>query len=178
MLDRYQNYLIRDWQPDDRMAAAEVIKNALAEYGLGWEPDGADRDVIDVEQYYLFRGGEFWVIEDNGTIIGTSAYYPCLIESSITNDCNNKVVEIRKMYLHPKTRGQGLGQYLLMRLERSIFDRGYREIRIETVSVLTAAVKLYESSGYLRVENVETARCDRAYVKFGVAGSGYDLQIE
>ncbi len=162
MLDRYQNYLIRDWQPDDRIAAAAVIKNALAEYGLGWEPDGADQDVIDVEQYYLARGGEFWVIEDNGTIIGTSAYYPCIFEEN----CDVKAVEIRKMYLHLKTRGQGLGKYLLGQLERSIFDRGYREIRIETASVLTAAVKLYESSGYRSIPDVETSRCDRAYVKF------------
>jgi putative acetyltransferase len=161
MLDRYQNYLIRDWQPDDRIAAAEVIKNALAEYGLGWEPDGADRDVIDVEQYYLARGGEFWVIEDNGTIIGTSAYYPYIVEEN----CDVKAVEIRKMYLHSKVRGQGLGKYLLGQLERSIFDRGYREIRIETASVLVAAVKLYESSGYRSIPDVETSRCDRAYVK-------------
>jgi putative acetyltransferase len=112
MLDRYQNYIIRDWQPDDRIAAAEVIKNALAEYGLGWESDGADRDVIDVEQYYLARGGEFWVIEDNCTIVGTSAYYPCIVASSELENCGNKAVEIRKMYLHPKTRGRGLGKYL------------------------------------------------------------------
>jgi putative acetyltransferase len=32
--------------------------------------------------------------------------------------------------------------------------------------VLTAAVKLYESNGYLPVTNVETSRCDRAYAKF------------
>jgi putative acetyltransferase len=166
MLDRYQNYLIRDWQPDDRIAAAAVIKNALAEYGLGWEPDGADRDVIAVEQYYLAGGGEFWVIEDDGTIMGTSAYYPCIVGSSALENRDSKAVEIRKMYLHPKTRGQGLGKYLLGQLERSIFDRGYREIRIETASVLTAAVKLYESSGYRSIPDVETSRCDRAYVKF------------
>jgi putative acetyltransferase len=148
------------------MAAAEVIKQALAEYGLGWEPDGADRDVIKIEQYYLACGGEFWVIEDNDTIVGTSAYYPCIAASSELENCDSKAVEIRKMYLHSKTRGQGLGKYLLGQLERSIFDRGYREIRIETASVLVAAVKLYESSGYLPVTEVETSRCDRAYVKF------------
>ena len=166
MLDRYQNYLIRDWQPDDRIAAAEVIKNALAEYGLGWEPEGADRDVLAVEEYYLDRGGAFWVIEDNGIIIGTSAYYPCIVGSSEPDNMGKKAVEIRKMYLQSNVRGQGLGKYLLGQLEKSIVDRGYREIRIETASVLTAAVKLYESHGYVPVTDVETARCDRAYVKF------------
>jgi putative acetyltransferase len=173
MFDRYQNYIIRSWQPEDRLAAANVIEKALAEYGLGWEPDGADRDVIDVEQYYLVRGasptenrgGEFWVIEEDGNIIGTSAYYPCLFEANQLENRGEKAVEIRKMYLDAKVRGQGLGKYLLGKLEQAIFDRGYREIRIETASVLTAAVKLYESNGYQPVTDVETARCDRAYVK-------------
>ena len=49
--------------------------------------------------------------------------------------------------------------------EQAIVDRGYREIRIETASILTAAVKLYESNGYQPISEVETARCDRAYVK-------------
>jgi putative acetyltransferase len=31
--------------------------------------------------------------------------------------------------------------------------------------VLVAAVKLYESSGYRSIPDVETSRCDRAYVK-------------
>jgi len=36
----------------------------------------------------------------------------------------------------------------------------------ETASVLIEAVKLYESSGYQAATGVETARCDRVYVKF------------
>jgi putative acetyltransferase len=165
MFKQYQNYIIRSWQPQDRLAAAKVIESALAEYGLGWEPTGADRDVIDVEAYYLDRDGEFWVIEAQGNIIGTSAYYPCLVGSSPPQNRGKQAVEIRKMYLNPQARGQGLGKYLLSQLEQTIIARGYREIRIETASVLTAAVKLYESHGYQPVTEVETTRCDRAYIK-------------
>ena len=158
MHEQYRNYTIRSWQPDDRQAAADAIKNALAEYGLGWEPDGADRDVLEVEDYYLTRGGEFWVIETEGEIIGTGAYYPYPHRGE-------KAVEIRKMYLSPIARGQGLGKYLLGELERSIIACGYQEIWIETASVLTAAVKLYEANGYQSATGVETLRCDRVYVK-------------
>ncbi|WP_373539184.1 GNAT family N-acetyltransferase [Chamaesiphon sp.] len=165
MFKQYRNYTIRSWQPADRLAAAQVIENALAEYGLGWEPDGADRDVLAVEEYYLDRGGEFWVIEAQGEIIGTSAYYPCAIGSSTPTRRSEKAVEIRKMYLTSKTRGKGLGNYLLGALEQAIAQRGYCEIRIETASILTAAVKLYESHGYQPISDVETARCDRAYIK-------------
>jgi putative acetyltransferase len=158
MIGQYENYTIRSWQPDDRQAAADVIKNALAEYGLGWEPDGADRDVLLVEEYYLTQCGEFWVIEDRGEIVGTSAYYPYPHRGE-------KAVEIRKMYLSHQARGQGLGKYLLGELERSILAHGYHEIWIETASVLTTAVKLYEANGYQPATGVETARCDRIYVK-------------
>ncbi len=159
MFEQYEKYTIRSWQPDDRQAAADVIQNALAEYGLGWEPDGADRDVLKIEEYYLARGGEFWVVEHEGEIIGTSAYYP-------DPHRGEKAVEIRKMYLSPKARGQGLGRHLLGELERSILTHGYHEIWIETASVLTAAVKLYEANGYQPATGVETARCDRVYIKY------------
>ena len=165
MLEQYGDYTIRSWQPDDRQAAAAVIRNALAEYGLGWEPDGADRDVLEIEEYYLLRGGEFWIVAACGEIVGTSAYYPCLSGAAEPGNRGENAVEIRKMYLTPKARGQGLGRYLLGELERSILARGYQEIWIETASVLTAAVKLYEANGYQSATGVATLRCDRVYVK-------------
>lgn len=154
---KYQDYVIRKWQTADRDPAAAVIRNSLAEYGLGWEPGGADRDVLEVAECYLDRGGEFWIVEAGDKIIGTSAYYPC--------DRGERAVEIRKMYLLPSARGQGLGQYLLTELERAIAIAGYTEIWIETASILTAAVRLYERNGYRSATGIETPRCDRVYVK-------------
>ncbi len=76
------------------------------------------------------------------------------------------------MYLSTQARGQGLGKYLLEELERSILAHGYQEIWIETASVLTAAVKLYEANGYQPATGVETARCDRVYRKDLHSSSG------
>ena len=72
----YREFVIRSWEPCDRTAAAEVIRSVLAEYGLGWEPEGADRDVLEVEACYQLVGGEFWVVELQNHIVGTAAYYP------------------------------------------------------------------------------------------------------
>jgi putative acetyltransferase len=150
-------FLIRDWQPTDRQAAADVIATVLAEYGLGWEPDGADQDVLMVEEAYLQVGGVFWVVELAGEIVGTAAFYPI--------ERGQNSVEIRKMYLRSSVRGEGLGRWLLTQLEATIDDRGYQEIWIETASVLKEAVTLYERSGYQPTIGVETLRCDRIYVK-------------
>lgn len=157
MRDYYQDFSIRDWQQSDRAAAADVISSVLTEYGLGWEPTGADRDVLEVEKFYLTAGGEFWIIERQGQLVGTGGYYPI--------NRGEKAVEIRKMYLLPTVRGLGLGRFLLAKLERAIAVRGFQQIWIETASVLVEAIKLYESSDYQPTEGVETARCDRVYVK-------------
>jgi putative acetyltransferase len=148
---------LRPWQPDDREAAAAVIGGVLAEYGLGWEPEGADRDVIEVEACYGDRGGEFWVIEAEGAIVGTGAFYPI--------DRHPDACEIRKMYLDQTVRGRGLGRFLLQWLEQRAVTRGFREAWIETASVLVEAVQLYEAAGYQPSTGVETARCDRVYCK-------------
>jgi putative acetyltransferase len=157
MHTRFKDYLIRDWEPCDRHAAATVIATVLTEYGLGWDPEGADRDVLAVEACYLDAKGAFWVLEQKGTIVGTGAYYP------IRRGIN--AVEIRKMYLLPSARGHGLGLFLLQQLEAAIIAQAYQQIWIETASVLAEAVQLYERNGYSPATGVETARCDRIYVK-------------
>jgi putative acetyltransferase len=154
----FKDYLIRGWETRDRTAAAEVIHQVLTEYGLGWEPDGADRDVLEVEACYIETGGEFWVVEADGQVVATGAYFPI--------KRGEQAAEIRKMYLLPRVRGQGLGSFLLGQLESAIAARSYRQIWIETASVLKEAVQLYEKNGYIPATGVETSRCDRVYVKY------------
>ncbi|NEQ39746.1 MAG: GNAT family N-acetyltransferase [Okeania sp. SIO3I5] len=153
----YREFLIRNWQPNDRQIAADIIGSVLAEYNLNWEPKGADRDVLEIEKFYQNIGGEFWVIEKPGKIVGTAAYYPI--------QRGNKAVEIRKMYLLPEIRGKGLGKFLLKELEKRIAECQFQEIWIETATVLQEAVKLYENNGYQLTTGVETQRCDRVYKK-------------
>ena len=157
MNQRYQTFLIRDWEKSDRDAAAGVIKAVLKEYGLPWQPELADRDAIEVESAYIEVGGEFWVVEEDGVIVGTAAYQP------IARGQN--AVEIRKMYLLPEVRGRGLGVFLLKQLEQAIAAKQYREIWLETVTILKDAVRLYERNGYQLASGVETARCDLVYLK-------------
>jgi putative acetyltransferase len=154
---QYRDFLIRSWEADDRLVAAQLIGSILAEYGLTWEPEGADRDVLQVEQCYQAVGGEFWVVEQQQQIVGTAAYYPI--------SRGEKAVEIRKMYLASACRGQGLGKFLLHQLEQTIAAKGFQQIWVETASVLKEAVQLYERNGYQPTTGVETARCDRVYVK-------------
>lgn len=154
----YKHFLIRDWHPCDRNKVSQLIAVVLEEYGLSFEPNGADLDVIEIEQFYQNAGGKFWVVELNNTIVGTGGYYPI--------HRGDHAVEIRKMYLLPSVRGQGLGTYLLQALEQDIITQGYQQIWIETATCLTEAIQLYEKYNYQQSIGVETPRCDRVYVKY------------
>ncbi len=157
MKRQYRDFLIRSWEESDRHLAAEIIGSVLAEYGLRWEPLGADEDVLKIEEFYQNQGGEFWVVERQSKLVATAAYYPI--------KRGNNAVEIRKMYLLPEVRGQGLGTFLLKELEKRIAEGGFNQIWIETATVLKEAVILYEKNGYQPAFGVETKRCDLVYVK-------------
>lgn len=147
-------YHVRPWQSRDRQPVAFLINQVLTEHGLGWDPIGADIDVIEVEKYY--EQGQFWILEYADSLVGTGAYYAR----------SPQMVEIRKMYFVPSIRGLGLGSLLLTALEQDAYQRGYEEAWVETSTLLPRAIRLYEGAGYERVlESPEVARCDRVYRK-------------
>lgn len=156
---------IRPWEPRDRDICAKIIQEVLTEYGLAWEPETSDRDVVEVEKYYWQAGGEFWVVEKQKTVVGTGGYYPIFRGEKQAFRLHSTQAEIRKMYLLPSVRGCGIGKFLLQQLEAAIAAKGFQRIWVETASVLTEAVKLYEKYGYQPATDVETPRCDRVYVK-------------
>jgi putative acetyltransferase len=161
MDSHFAQFRIRDWQPQDRESVAALISKVLAEFGLGLQPEEADRDALEVERCYLHKGGEFWVVEltdQPGQLVGTAAYYP--------SHRGTQAAEVRKMYLLPEVRGQGLGTYLLTQLEQQIRAQGFTEIWLETLSSMQAATQLYNRFRYQQSREVETKRCDRAYLKY------------
>ncbi len=56
--------------------------------------------------------------------------------------------EIKRMWVSPSVRGQGLARALLAHLESLIVEAGRTESLLDTNSSLTSAVALYTSSGY------------------------------
>jgi GNAT superfamily N-acetyltransferase len=61
--------------------------------------------------------------------------------------------EFKRMYVAPPARGRGLGRLLLEELERRARGLGYRKARLDTDHRQAAAVRLYESAGYLPITN-------------------------
>ena len=59
--------------------------------------------------------------------------------------------ELKRMYVAPSVRGQGIGRALVEALEREARLLGVTRIVLETGTRLTPAIKLYEALGYVRI---------------------------
>ena len=61
------------------------------------------------------------------------------------------VAEVKRMWVSPELRGRGIGRLLLDALEAAARELGAEEGRLDTNGMLTAAIGLYESAGWVRV---------------------------
>jgi GNAT superfamily N-acetyltransferase len=59
--------------------------------------------------------------------------------------------EIKRMWVSPEHRRQGLGLVVLRALEGAGRRLGYRRLRLETGEPQQAAIALYEAAGYTRI---------------------------
>lgn len=124
----------------DGPAIRGLVFPIMEGFGLGPDPEGADRDLTDVEASYFAVGGWLELVYADNKLVGTVGMLPV----------GEQVIELRKMYLHADMRGRGLGKVLLARSIDKARQAGYREIVLETATVLEAAIGLYRGFGFTR----------------------------
>ncbi len=59
--------------------------------------------------------------------------------------------ELKRMWVSPAVRGQGVGRRLLDELERRAAEHGSRVVQLETNRALTEAIAMYRAAGYREV---------------------------
>jgi GNAT superfamily N-acetyltransferase len=62
------------------------------------------------------------------------------------------VAEIKRMWVEPGHRGLGIGKRMLSELEDHAARLGYDIVRLDTNTVLTEAIAMYVSAGYVEIE--------------------------
>jgi GNAT superfamily N-acetyltransferase len=73
---------------------------------------------------------------------------PGSLVGAVTLATRKQTPVIHWMMVDPDWRGHGIGQLLLRQLERTAWDKGVREIRLETHHNWHRAVQLYTKLGY------------------------------
>jgi putative acetyltransferase len=149
-------FSIRVATNDDTPAIRAVLLCVRSEYGVLGEIGADDADLDDLELNYFRDGGCFEVVEDTAKrVLGCAGLLPL-------NPCR---AELCKMYLEKSARGLGLGRRLLGDVLAAARRSAFREVWLETNSVLTEAITLYKKNGFELVNSDHLLpRCDVAYL--------------
>jgi len=115
---------------------ARLNREWLDEFELYEEVDG--KHLYAPREYILGRGGEIFIAEKNGRVVGTCALVPV----------SDKVFEVAKLSVSQESRGEGLGRRLTEYAVVRARERGAIRVILFSSSKLGAALKLYESLGF------------------------------
>jgi putative acetyltransferase len=85
------------------------------------------------------------VVERNGIVEGGGGVAP--LAGGDAGTC-----ELRKMYFLPSLRGHGVGSALMTRCLDAARDFGFERCYLETLTGMNAAMRLYERSGFRRID--------------------------
>jgi putative acetyltransferase len=152
---------VRPGTDADAAAAADLVQRVLQEHGLPFEPTGVDADLLTPAAHYTARGGAFYVATDaSGRIVGTAALQRTGPASG----------EVRKMFLVPEARGNGIGRALLDTVLGAARARRLERVTLSTRQRYGRAIRMYERAGFRLVGSAHQPRN-------GERGLAYELDL-
>jgi GNAT superfamily N-acetyltransferase len=146
-------------EPYDGPVAQELIAAVQREYVERYGgPDDSPVDPVD----FTPPRGCFVVAYAGAEAVATGGLRPA--GDGGTGDL---AMEIKRMYVRPEWRGRGLARVVLADLEQRARDLGATRIVLETGERQPEAIRLYETSGYARIDGYGHYACSPMSVSFG-----------
>ncbi len=134
---------IKIFTTDMQQVVDTFFEKCFSAVGIPYSPKDRHADVADVQRYYM-QNGCFWCLFENDVLIGTIAIR--LIDS------NNKIVELKRMFVMPEYQGKGYGRLLLEHAISYAKKCQYNKICLDTRKQFSAAQHLYRSCGFSETE--------------------------
>lgn len=98
-------------------------------------------ELADLREKYGFPSGRLYIAYYDGQPAGCIALRPL----------RQSVCEMKRLYVRPKFRNQGIAKALSERIVRDAGNIGYQSMLLDTLPALTAAINLYENMGFYRI---------------------------
>ena len=116
--------------------------------------DDFEQELRDLERMYGPPRGTFLLLRQGERTAGCVAL----------RDLGNGISELKRLFLRPEYRGQGLGRKCAEQIIQTAREMGYVAIRLDTLPIMRAAIDLYRSMGFYEIgayadNPVEGAMC-------------------
>jgi GNAT superfamily N-acetyltransferase len=145
------NLEIRPYDTRDAGGANAVARAAFAQYAPHYDDWPAFIERIG-RLAELASEGDLLVAEQGGTVIGAVLHVPPGRPRSAIFPLEWSVV--RMLVVAPEARGQGAGRRLMAACLRCARDAGAPAVTLHTSPVMAAALRMYESIGFVRDRDI------------------------
>ncbi len=139
---------VTGFSDDDLEALCEAADAAILDGGgFGWlAPPGR----VALEAYFrgllLVPGRELFAARLRGTLVGSVQ----LSRPPRNNEAQAFAAQLMHSFVAPYARGHGLARRMTLRVEEAARALGYHVLNLDVRETQVAAIRLYESLGYIR----------------------------
>jgi len=105
----------------------------------GYDPHARHADTVNIPEEYQ-KSGQFWCLYDEDVLVGTAAVR--------TIDTENKVAELKRLYVLPSRKGEGFGTLLFETALQYTKDAGFAKICADTRLDHNVSQHLMRSHGF------------------------------
>ncbi|HJR73881.1 MAG TPA: GNAT family N-acetyltransferase [Luteimonas sp.] len=139
-------FSIRPIETRDDAAMASIIRTVMPEFGACGTGFAINDPEVDwMSRAYAQPRCAYFVVEREGTVQGGGGV--AALEGGDPGVC-----ELRKMYFLPSLRGLGAGAAMMARCLAAAREFGFERCYLETLSGMDAAMRLYERTGFRRID--------------------------
>lgn len=143
---RHPPWRIRPIRSDDDATIAAIIRTVMPEFdagGCGFAIH--DAEVDGMAAAYAQPRHAYFVLEQDDRVLGGGGIAP--LAGGDADTC-----ELRKMYFLPEVRGLGAGNAMMQHCLQAARAAGFARCYLETLTGMDAAMRLYERSGFRRID--------------------------
>jgi ribosomal protein S18 acetylase RimI-like enzyme len=139
---------LTEFAGDDLHALCEATDAAIIDGGgFGWvNPPGRRALETYFRGVLLVPERELFVARLNGVIVGSAH----LVRPPRNNEAQAFAAQFMHSYVAPYARGHGLARMLTVGVEDRARELGYHVLNLDVRETQEAAIRLYESLGYIR----------------------------
>lgn len=139
-------WTIRPIASRDDAAIARIIRTVMPEFGACGSGFAINDPEVDwMSRAYAELRSAYFVVESQGQVLGGGGVAPLVGGDGDT-------CELRKMYFLPAARGLGAGAAMMAQCLDAARGFGFRRCYLETLTGMDAAMRLYERSGFHRID--------------------------
>jgi putative acetyltransferase len=128
---------LRPTVPEDVPGILALIGEVYSEYDCVLDAEREERHLLEPGPYFRARGGEFWVVEEDGRIRATVAVM-------LEKDAG----ELKSLYVHSSLRRQGWGRRLTDLVIDYARAKGKQKMILWSDTRFLDAHRLYRSMGF------------------------------